>query len=206
MTEATQTLPENYTLAWDMNLKTNRKLNWLLQILALIWFVVMAAVLTPFYMALRADFQPGLTLDEASIPMLWVWFALFLGSYALTLTLHELSHGLYFWYYSGARPKFGVSWGYAYAGAPEWYFPKRKYMVIALAPLFLLTTIGTLLFTFVPTSWLGWLYLNILLNAGGAIGDLAVVVRLLREPESTLVNDVGDGISAYRLKPGIKQG
>ena len=51
----TQTLPENYTQAWRLDLKSDKKLNWLLQVVATIWFLLLLGMLAPFYLWLRPE-------------------------------------------------------------------------------------------------------------------------------------------------------
>lgn len=198
MMKATMNLPAGYSQAWELNLKTNKRLNWILQFVATGWFLLLAAGLTPIYQRLRPDYQVSIQIDD--IPGLWLGLLGLVIDSVIVMTLHELVHGFFFWRFSGARPRFGVSWGYAYAGAPDWYFTRNPYLVIALAPLVVLTFVNTFLFVFAPANWLGWLYAAIILNAGGAIGDMLVAGRLLAAPPNTLVRDIGDAVSAYTLE------
>ena len=50
------------------------------------------------------------------------------------LVVHELIHGLFFWLFTGSAPRYGLGLSYAYAAAPDWYIPRRKYQVTGLAP------------------------------------------------------------------------
>lgn len=116
----------------------------------------------------------------------------------LVILLHELVHGLFFWWFTGKRPHFGAGAGYAYAAAPpDWYLPRRQYIIVALAPLGLITVMGLALLPFLPATAVIYLFVALLFNAVGSVGDLAVVGWLLRKPAQLLVQDSGPAMTIY---------
>lgn len=115
----------------------------------------------------------------------------------LVIVLHELAHGLFFWLFTKERPKFGFKLVYAYAAAPGWYFPRSQFIIIGLAPLVLISLGGLLLIAVLPLHWMPALYIAIVLNAAGAVGDLAVVAWLLNRPAHTYVQDEGPRMTLY---------
>ncbi|HLF01799.1 MAG TPA: DUF3267 domain-containing protein [Anaerolineales bacterium] len=118
---------------------------------------------------------------------------------AVMLVLHELVHGFFFWFYTRARPHFGLRLFYAFAAAPDWYLPRNQYFVVALAPLALLTLGGLGFLLVVPPTLGPALLFGLTMNAAGSIGDIAVVIWLLRKRGHMLVNDLGDSVNAYTL-------
>lgn len=124
------------------------------------------------------------------------WWELLLVLPAV-VALHELAHALFFWLFTRERPYFGLGPGYAYAAAPDWYFPRNQFLLIGMAPLLLLSGLGVLLLPIVPQTAVAWLILFLTANAAGAVGDLYICLWLLRKPATTLAHDVGPVIKLY---------
>jgi hypothetical protein len=101
-----------------------------------------------------------------------------------------------FWF-TRTRPVFAFRGYYAYAAAPGWYFPRRQYMLVSLAPLVLLSLLGLVLLAFVPAGWFLTVISFVAFNGSGAIGDLAVFIWLLRQPSTCLAYDVGEAVTLY---------
>lgn len=104
----------------------------------------------------------------------------------------------FFWLFTGERPKLGWKWLYAYASAPDWYLPRNQHLVVAAAPLLLITAAGLTLLTFVPEPALPAILIATVANAAGSIGDVVVLILLLFQPREALVQDTGDAIHIYR--------
>jgi hypothetical protein len=189
----TKTLPETYSLAWAVDMKKDTRLNWILQLVGMVWFIIAGWVLWKIVSFFRPDFVPQ-TQFEMSLTLLGGILLVIL----ITLILHELIHGLFFWLFTRERPEFGLGPGYAYAAAPDWYFPKGKYLIIGLSPLMVLTVLGLAVISFVPAAWIGILFLAIVFNAGGAVGDLYICIRIGVERPDVWIKDKGDGFEVYR--------
>jgi hypothetical protein len=193
----TQTLPENYVLAWDVNMKRDRRLNVILQVVGLGWMALAGWLLVSIVMWMRPDFndamQTGMTVNLLALLLILVVMV-------VTIVFHELVHGLLFWFYARHKPEFGIGRGYAFAAMPDWYFPRGKYLVIGLGPLVGLTLLGMAIMAFAPLSWLGLVFAGVVINAGGAIGDLYVCWRIAREADNVWVKDIGDGFQVYRRR------
>lgn len=191
-----QTVSEDYSLAWEVDLKRNVRLNILLQVAGLALLIPAGWLLGLVVVWLR----PGFSLhNEFSGDLLALLLLILLGATVFIL-LHELVHGVFFWLFSGHRPRFGLGPGYVYAAMPDWYFPKRPYLVVGLAPLVVLTVVGLVMLPLVPASWLIPLLVGMLLNIGGAIGDLYICLCLVREAEDVWIRDKGDGFEIYRRR------
>lgn len=189
----TPTLPETHSLAWEVSLKRNTRLNILLQVAGVFWVGLVALFLWWAFALLRPS---GVALVFSGDN--FAFLGQFLLAMVVSIGLHELAHGAFFWWFAKSPPQFGVGPGYAYAAMPGWYFPKRQYLVVGLAPLVGLTALGLVLVPFLP----GWLvvpfFWGMVLNAGGAIGDIYICIRIAREAEDVWVKDLGDGMEVYR--------
>lgn len=194
----TQTLPETHSLAWEVNLKKNMRLNVLLQVAGIFWVGLVIVFLWWAFSLLRPAVGSQLPLS-GDIFALLVGFALVL---VVSISLHELAHGAFFWWFAKHPPQFGLGPGYAYAAMPGWYFPKRQYLVVGLAPLVGLTALGLVFVPFLPDSLLAPFFWGMVLNAGGAIGDIYICLRIAREAQDVWVKDLGDGFEVYRRKAG----
>lgn len=190
--QATRTLPPGFDLLGSISLNGNRRLLILLNLLGIPWailcavfFIVMGSVLD----GLRISGSVTLTLPGLLLGLL----ALTL-TFIVTLILHEVTHGLFFWLFTRARPRFGFKGAYAYAAAPGWYIPRPLFLLIGLAPLVILSALGLFILPFVPFPGSLLLLFALFTNAVGAIGDLYMIARLLTVPRRALIEDVGEGI------------
>ena len=117
------------------------------------------------------------------------------GIVALVI-LHEAVHGLMMRLY-GARPQYGVLWKQLmfYATSPGYAFRRNSYILIALAPLLVVSGLAVLgVFLLQGTQWLWLLILLFTFNAGGSSGDLWMVFTVLRHHKTAYVVDERDGI------------
>lgn len=139
-------------------------------------------------------------LGTLSVSTLAGWAALVAAILALTamhIILHEAVHGIFFWIFTRARPRFAFRWAYAYAAAPGWYIPRNPFFVTTLAPLVVLSLAGLLVMAAAPAAWILPTWFVITMNAGGAVGDLAVAAWLARQPPGCLVQDRGDAVTFF---------
>jgi hypothetical protein len=194
--QPTQTLPSDYTLRWSFNMKRDVKVAVIMQAAGLVllfafgWlFVAIAAQIWNLRKAPTYSFD----LQQNSGQLI----AVLLGGFVFIILLHELIHGIFFQIFSRALPKYGIGWGYAYAAAPDWYFPRNQYLVIGLAPLIGISVIGVALMFVAPSAWIWALVYMLTINASGAVGDIWIVARIARENADVYVRDLGDGFEVY---------
>lgn len=192
----TSTLPEHYEMVWELDIKNGTRLNIILQIAGLGWMLLAGAMLTGCVTWIRPNLWQAFAIAK-SLPALAV-LGLLLLNMIITISLHELMHGLFFWLFSKQPFQLGLGPGYAYAGMPGWFFPRDQYLVIGLAPLILLSGLGLIACAFVPLSWLAMLLTGMVINVGGAIGDMYVCLRISREGQQVLIMDTGDRFQVYR--------
>jgi hypothetical protein len=110
---------------------------------------------------------------------------------------HELVHGLAMRLYGG-RPRYGVGlvyfvFPYAYATAED-RFTRNQFLVITLAPLVVLTLLGTPVMVALELPWLA---VPLAANVGGAVGDVWMALTMLGYPSTVTVLDTRTGLSVY---------
>lgn len=113
-----------------------------------------------------------------------------------TIILHEWVHGLTMARF-GARPQYGVLWKQLmfYATSPGYAYRRNSYILVALAPLLLLSGLAILgMLLLQGTQWIWMLILLATLNGGGSFGDTWLVFTVLRYPATAYVVDEKDGL------------
>jgi hypothetical protein len=189
-----QELPLGYHEALLYVLTDSRRLLWLNigalvpMLVALVWMSVWWVLVTPL--------RTGQPESQVSIP----WWLGIAGVFFIVLPLHELLHGIAI-QLVGHHARYGMKFnlGVLYVTADQALFRRHEYMFVALIPLVGITLIGMALMLIVPPWFAYYVSIGVVLNAGGAIGDLWSVVVLLCYPANALVRDEGDGFRIYTL-------
>ena len=200
---ATNVQPDNAKLIFSLNLLTDKRTFWLLQIAGAIFFFFFGWFFVWFTAQIRITlFQAGFLegigalLGNSSIIQ---FLLIVLGPMIVFILVHELIHGAFFWIFSHSRPIFGLRSGYAYAAAPGWYFPRGQYLVIALAPLVLISILGMALVAVLPAGTIVAILVGVVANAAGSVGDIWIAFLVIREPSKIVIEDLGDGFNIYKL-------
>ena len=194
--DTVQQLPERYREVLVMDLQKNKKealiVNGISSALAVMLFLIMNRKEQFMYWLIKAGEEDRLI--TASLAVL-------IGTIVYVI-LHEFTHGLAMKCSGGKEVKYGFTGMYAYAGSSRDYFPKGKYIFIALAPVVLWGIIFAVLQAFLPQwSWVVW-FLQIM-NVAGAAGDLYVTFRVSRMPATILVMDTGINMTVYDEEPSL---
>jgi hypothetical protein len=197
----TRTLPAYYTLAGTIDLSKDRRALIILNIIGLFLFFLSAGLLVGLVAAARPAFAArGFIVSSSSLGGLFGAIAWIVGITIGMLVIHEAIHGVFFILFTGSRPKFGFRGTYAFAAAPDWYIPRRFYLVVTLAPLILMTLSGVAAIFIISDNLLPTLLFLIAMNFSGSVGDMMVAAWLLRKPAGILSQDYGFGVRFY--KPG----
>lgn len=184
-------LPDNYeeVLYWKLSQHKT-----LLVVLNVVGLALMGLALPLFFAWARMWHLGIVSLELSLLQMVAALLAI-----ALTIVLHELTHGLALRAY-GARPKYGVMWQEMmfYATAAGYAFRRNAYIVIALAPLVGLSLVGMGLLMLPIPDWLLLIVVfSAALNVGSAIGDLWLVRVALGYPPVAYVVDEKDGLRVF---------
>ncbi len=160
--------------------------------------IVVGIVGMAWYWSLIAPLRPSVQPDRLPIHDLIMIVLIFV----ITLPLHELLHGLAI-SWVGHKPRYGIKLdkGVLYATADKALFRRNEYVIVALAPLVGITLAVMLALWIVPNGLVYWLSLAVILNAGGAIGDLWAVGVVVRHPASVIVRDEEDGFRIFGKTP-----
>ncbi len=114
---------------------------------------------------------------------------------ATTIILHEFVHGQTMRLF-GAKPRYGALLTHFlfYATAPGYAFQRNAYVLVALAPLVVLSCLavgGMMLLQ--GTAWVLLLAFCATMNLAGAWGDVWMMSQVLRYPSTAYVVDERDG-------------
>jgi hypothetical protein len=189
---ALDNLPAGYQQVYQLNLESQR----VLILLNLIGLALLGVGIVIFWGVDRllvacgvpSGFNPlnGATPVGMAIVILFALLAI--------LSFHELCHGLAFQVF-GARPRYGFSLrkGVAFASADKYYLTRDAYLIVGLAPLFVITLLTVLLMALTGGELRTVFELAGAMNVGGAVGDMWFVIVCRRYPWDLLVRDFGDG-------------
>jgi len=185
-------LPPDYRQVYRLDLKNDRTLGRLLNIVGTLIFL---AVLAIGYFVKPFPFGASLGLVQV---------AGLVAALLAYVILHELTHAAFMRLFVKSRVRFGFNAYAAYAGMDEGYFGKGAYVLIALAPFVLYSAILiplTLIIAFGPATLAPWYWPTLIilgLNAGGSIGDFYVVGVLMKHKEPILIHDDGLKMEFYQ--------
>jgi hypothetical protein len=195
---AIRVLPPGYHTAGIFDVTRNTRLLLVLNAGGLALFVITAIAFSAcmfFLRPLQAGAALAVNIDNLQEGL--IYFLGFLLVNAAMVILHEGVHGLAFSVFTRSRPRFGFRWYLAYAAAPGWYIPRAQYLVTALAPLVLISSLGIYAFSFLPAGWLLPVLMLTILNASGSVGDLWVTAWLLRQARECLALDEGEKVTLF---------
>lgn len=151
--------------------------------------LLLLAAWWPVVLRLRGAFPGGLIVPS--------WIGI-IAALVIVLPLHEWIHGQAI-RWAGHRPRYGMmlSKGALYATSDNALFPRGAFLVIALAPLVVITLAGMALVLVLPDNLGYYVALAVVFNAGSAIGDIWMAAAVWRCPSSALVRDEADSIRIY---------
>jgi len=189
-------LPPGYQAHYHLSVTDPKQLAWLniLALAAIVPFVALA-----FGWLALAGHLRGADDSSTSINLLLVLTTL------LVLPLHELVHGIFI-RWAGHTPRYGAKYTQLgplklpyvlFATTDDGYFWRNQFIVIALAPVVLITLGGLLLISVLPL-WLGYyVAVALVINGSGAVGDLWMTVVALRYAPDAVVRDEADSITVF---------
>lgn len=199
---ATQSLPDTYRKIGAIDVSKSESLLLLLNLIGLAVMVGFGYLFIKALLWMRPE-EGVRTLRLLQIASFSGWLVVAAAVIGLTVfhvVLHEAIHGIFFWIFTRARPRFAFRWAYAYASAPDWYIPRDLFLITTLAPFVFISLAGLVILGTAPTNWLLPTWFVITMNAGGAVGDLIVAGWLVRQPPVCLAQDKGDAVTLYLPK------
>jgi hypothetical protein len=186
------TLPPNYQEVHYMSINERGVLVWL-NFLSLVPLAISALLV--FGALLVYNEELGAPLAVGSLPNS-LPAPLGVALVLIVLPLHEWIHGLVI-ARCGHRPRYGVKLFVLFATSDGALFRRDEFIRVALAPLVVITALGSLIMLFLPFGLAYWVALAVILNAGGAIGDLWMTAIALRYDSSALIRDEEDSMRIF---------
>ncbi|WP_142826062.1 DUF3267 domain-containing protein [Planococcus soli] len=184
-------LPANYKVRRKVNLSKDKHINLVIQLC----FIVIAGIL------MGLAFWIGFPLSNSIglLPSLLVTVILIL----VYMSLHELTHAFFIKVFSGRLPSFRIRFPFLSIGS-EAYFNRKKFIIIALAPVLVWgITLAALLFV-VPSQIFFSVYILFIVNFAGSAGDYVQTYIALKAPTATLFQDNGIETTIYMLADNKK--
>ncbi|MCF0117267.1 MAG: DUF3267 domain-containing protein [Bacilli bacterium] len=183
-------IPDNYVLIKHINAKDNHKTMLLLTIFSFIPMLIIEPIL---YFVAKKYFS--LNIGENFVELLFVPIILLI-SLILYVILHELTHGVTYKIFTGAKLTYGFNLAVAFCGVPDIYVKRKTSMCALLAPFVIFSIILiplTIILLFVNPLYA--LASGIVLSShlGGCDGDLLWVYYYLIKYKNlnTLMRDTG---------------
>ncbi len=180
--KAYRELPEGYTLHEHIDLEKDKK--------RAIWLNVMTIAL---FLGVFA-FLPVIGID-ISVTLPGIFF-LFVGI-VLYIVAHEIIHGIFFRLDRNLKVRYQFHGFAASAAAPDAYLTKPHFLIVGLAPFFVLTAVFALILPLTSGGVFVLFYCLFALHISGCAGDFYVTYKLMRMPKSTLVEDYGIGMRFF---------
>lgn len=194
--QAGKQLPTTYVQKGVIDLSKDRKMLIIVNLAAMVMFVLFAVMFTWLAWLLRPE-MTALEFIPEGTGGIFIFLLEVLAVSFVMVVAHEAIHGLFFWQITRERPLFGFRGAYAFAAAPEWYIPVRRYVWVGISPLVVITALGVALLAIFPQELVMPLLLLLVMNAAGAMGDLLVIGWILTKPATWLANDRGDSVTLY---------
>lgn len=191
--KAVNTLPEGYREILSIDMQKDKKLALLINGLAAVIVVVMIAA-GVFRVPIVAILEGP---DMLRVVLIRCGAILVLTP--VYMILHELVHGIVMKCCGSRKVKYGFTGLYAFAGSED-YYPKKSYILIALAPVVLWGLVLAVVNAVVSPPWFWVTYFIQIMNISGAAGDYYVSWRFSKLPEDILVRDRGVSMSVYSRK------
>ena len=158
----------------------------------LAWTVLtVPIVVIGFFAYMLVPWGSGETISLSITPLLALLLSL--------VCVHEALHGIAVVAF-GARPEFGllkmggIPIGF-FTTAPGHRFSRRQYLIVALAPIAILTPLG------VPACLLPfgtYMAAGFALVLAGSVGDMTIAWHVVRAPSGVVFEDLRDGIRFWR--------
>ena len=186
---AVNELPESYKELFSVKL-TNKKQVLIVNAIAILIGVVMAVP-----MHFLVPFQTLFSMENGIVPYM-IRFLTLMVSIVAYIVMHEAVHAIVMKHYGAEKCNFGFNGLYAWAGA-DCFFPKKPYIVIALAPVVFWGIVLVICNLIVPYEWFWVVYVIQICNVSGAGGDFYVSWKFSKMSSDILIKDTGHSMTVY---------
>jgi hypothetical protein len=177
---ASRSLPEGYVYGGTLRFAGNDRLLRTLALLSIPALILSWLLFGQLSALVRPEGWVFDTRDVSVAAIIAVLIGGLVATVVLALVLHEAVHGLVLWAITRSRPVFGFKGWYLYTDAPGWYLSRGQMVATYLAPFVVLPAIGLPLIALAPATPSLFVFLGLIVNAVGALGDLYSTVFVLR--------------------------
>ncbi|WP_273833512.1 DUF3267 domain-containing protein [Guptibacillus sedimenti] len=129
------------------------------------------------------------------LPLLILTFPLLIFVY---IVLHEFIHGILMKYYSGISAQYGISGPFIFAKS-EAIFSKEAYLIITMAPMFVLGASSIVLSLFISGTGIWFGIFVWVMNLYASRGDLQAVMAVKELPRTYGIQDNGYSLNIYQI-------
>lgn len=127
-----------------------------------------------------------------------LWLLSNIVAYIVILLLHEAIHGLVI-ALLGGKPYFGAKLPLAlFCGAKNQLFRRNQYIIVALAPLVVISLAAIVLTLLAPVV-ASYVFFATVGNFAGTAGDVWTSARVIHLPSDSLIEDTADGYQVWEL-------
>lgn len=197
MKESCSVLPEGYREILSVDLKNNKKLALLVNLIS-VFIGIACFVIGHLFVSIGALFDM-----EAGLGQYFLRFGALLGLMLAYIVLHELVHGVAMKLCGTKKVKYGFTGVYAFAGSED-YYSKGAYIFIALAPVVFWGIVVAVITPFLSDAWFWPVYFVQVINLSGAAGDFYVTWKFMRLPKNIWVHDSGVSMTVYSAEESVQ--
>lgn len=192
----TKVLPNSYIHYRNLRPGDYKKENLLALIVALPFSVGVYLFFNKLAFILRSDYSQTPTWNPKF--NLGILIGLFFVAIAV-IVAHESIHGLLLWSFTGERPNISIQFPGIGVESSDWYITPNYLIIVGLAPLLLLTTIGMALLFIVSPQSIGTVAIGLTINIVGSYLDIVVAMYSYLLPKSSFINPA-HGYAAIFIK------
>ncbi len=186
---ATKTLPETYCLAEKIALTKNKRL-------AVGMNLATLPILVLFIVGFIAMYAPKAGQSHVFTIQFFPLVLCILGI-VIIIIVHELVHGIFIKCFAKAKVQYAFHGVAASAGSPDYYFSKKEYTIIALAPFVIINSILAIVMPFLHGAAFMVVYCVLAFHVTGCVGDIYVMLKLFKYQSDTLIRDSGPEMEFY---------
>lgn len=184
-------LPKNYVLIKHVDAKSDKKIMVIYTLLSFVPLLVSIPIWVAIIQHGGHSIRKNIGDGNVSGIHFFVWVVLI-----VYLVLHELTHGIIYKFFTGAKLTFGLTLTVAFCGVPDIYVRKKASLVALIMPffvfsiIFLTATVGLWSVSPLYGIMAGTIFA---MHLGGCVGDLHWTLLYLTKFRNcnTLMRDIG---------------
>ena len=183
-------MPKDYKRITTLSLQKDKKASTLVNIISIIIGIVM---LIPMHII--NPITSVINLSEGMEGIMTEIIALVIAM-TVYIILHEAIHALFMKILGCEKIKFMFTGLYTFAATDE-LIPMNSFTLIALAPVIILGIILLVCCIIIPLPVLWLIYIILVVNVSGVVGDVYNIIKLSKLPKDILIHDNGLSMNIY---------